>query len=187
MSNPATLWHAEHANFARLLSLLESQIAVFHEGGTPNYELMIDIVSYLRHYPDRFHHAREDVAFKRLIEREPALHGKVNRLLQEHRVIAHAGDELLKLLNEVADEAIIARAEVEAAASTYLVYYRHHIATEEAAVMPRAIELFTPEDWADVAAAIPAGRDPLFGDESDERYRELRRLIRLEASGTQAT
>ena len=76
---------------------------------------------------------------------------------------------------------------MEAAAATYLVYYRHHIATEEAEVMPRAIEMFTPEDWADVAAAIPAGRDPLFGDDSDGRYRELRRLIRLEASGTQAT
>ena len=113
------------------------------------------------------------------------MHGKVNRLLQEHRVIANAGDELLRLLNEVADEAIVARAEVEAAAATYLVYYRHHIATEENEVLPRAIELLTPEDWADVAAAIPAGRDPLFGESSDERYRELRRLILLEASGTQ--
>ena len=185
MSSSVKLWHAEHANFSRLLALLEVQIAVFHEGGTPNYELMIDIVSYLRHYPDRFHHASEDVAFKRLLAREPALHGKVNRLLQEHRVIANAGDELLRLLNEVADEAIVARAEVEAAADTYLVYYRHHIATEEDEVLPRAIELLTPEDWAAVAAAIPAGRDPLFGDNSDERYRELRRLILLEASGTQ--
>ena len=185
MSSPVKLWHAEHANFSRLLSLLEEQITVFHEGGKPNYELMIDVVSYLRHYPDRFHHAREDVAFKHLLEREPALHGKVNRLLQEHRVIANAGDKLLRLLNEVAGEAIVARAEVEAAAATYLVYYRHHIATEENEVLPRAIELLTPEDWAAVTAAVPAGRDPLFGDSSDERYRELRRLIRLEASGTQ--
>ena len=185
MTSAVKLWHAEHANFSRLLALLEAQLAVFHEGGSPNYGLMIDIVSYLRHYPDRFHHAREDVAFRHLLEREPALHGKVNRLLQEHRVIANAGDELLRLLNEVADEAIVARAEVEAAAATYLVYYRHHIATEENEVLPRAIELLTPEDWADVAAAIPAGVDPLFGESSDERYRELRRLILLEASGTQ--
>jgi hemerythrin-like domain-containing protein len=185
MTSAVTHWHAEHANFSRLLALLESQVAVFHEGGKPNYELMIDIVSYLRHYPDRFHHAREDVAFARLVTRQPDLHGKINRLLQEHRVIAKAGDELLALLNEVADEAIVSRASVEAAAATYLVYYRHHLATEEDEVLPRAAELLTPEDWAAVTAAIPAGRDPLFGDASEERYRELRRLIKLEASGTQ--
>lgn len=186
MSSSIAHWHAEHANFLRLLSLLEAQVAVFREGGTPNYALMIDVMSYLRHHPDRFHHPREDIAFRHLLRHEPSLHGKVNRLLQEHRVMASAGDELLRLLNEVADEAIVARAEVEAAADTYLVYYRHHIATEETEVLPRAIELLTPEDWADVAATIPAGRDPLFGDASEERYRELRRLIKLEASGAQA-
>jgi hemerythrin-like domain-containing protein len=186
MSSSIAHWHAEHANFSRLLSLLEAQVAVFHDGSKPNYELMIDIVSYLRHYPDRFHHAREDVAFARLVARDPAMHGKISRLLQEHRVIANAGDELLELLNEVADEAIISRAEVEAAAATYLVYYRHHLATEESDVLPRAVELLTPEDWAAVNAAVPAGRDPLFGDASEERYRELRRLIKLEASGAQA-
>jgi hemerythrin-like domain-containing protein len=181
MSDPIAVWHAEHANFSRLLNVLEQQLAVFHAGERPNYELMLDIVNYLRHYPDRFHHAREDVAFARLAEHDPAMQVKINRLLQEHRVIAKAGDELLALLNEVADEAIISRAEVEAAAATYLVYYRHHLATEERDIMPRADKLLTPEDWAAVVAAVPAGRDPLFGDASEERYRELRRLIALES------
>jgi hemerythrin-like domain-containing protein len=185
MTGATTHWHAEHGNFSRLLSLLETQVAVFHDGGKPNYDLMIDIVSYLRHFPDRVHHAREDAAFARLVARDPGLQGKISRLLQEHRVIAHAGDKLLRLLNEVADEAIISRAEVEAAAATYLVYYRHHLATEERDVLPRALELLTQEDWAAVNAAVPAGRDPLFGDASEERYRELRRLIMLEASGAQ--
>ena len=181
MSDPIAVWHAEHANFSRLLDVLEQQLAVFHAGERPNYELMLDIVNYLRHYPDRFHHAREDVVFARLAERDPAMQVKINRLLQEHRVIAKAGDELLALLNEVADEAIISRAEVEAAAATYLVYYRHHLATEERDIMPRAGKLLTAEDWAAVVAAVPAGRDPLFGDASEERYRELRRLIALES------
>jgi hemerythrin-like domain-containing protein len=182
MSDPIAAWHAEHANFSRLLDVLEQQLAVFHAGERPNYELMLDIVNYLRHYPDRFHHAREDVAFARLAERDPAMQVKINRLLQEHRVIAKAGDELLALLNEVADEAIVTRAEVEAAAATYLVYYRHHLGTEERDIMPRAGKLLTPEDWAAVVAAVPSGRDPLFGDASEERYRELRRLIALETS-----
>jgi hemerythrin-like domain-containing protein len=181
MTSPTAHWHAEHANFMQLLDALDRQLTLFHTGEHPNYELMLDIVSYLRHFPDRYHHAREDVAYARLAERDPAMQVKVARLLQEHRVLAKAGDDLLALLNQVADEAIIARAEVEAAAATYLVYYRHHIASEERDILPRAAELLAPEDWAAVAAAVPSGHDPLFGDRSDERYRELRRLIAVAA------
>ena len=181
MSSPTRLWHAEHENFSRLLDVLDKQVALFRAGEHPNYELMLDVVSYLRHFPDRFHHTREDVAFARLAARDPGMQLTVNRLLQEHRVLAEAADRLLALLNQVADEAIISRAEVEAAAATYLVYYRHHMASEEHDIMPRAAALLTSEDWAAVAAAAPSGRDPLFGDESVARYRELRRLIAIEA------
>lgn len=183
MSAPIAQWHAEHVNFSRLLTLLEGQLVRFHEGERPDYALMLDIVDYLRYYPDQFHHAREDVAFARLVDRDPGMRVRINRLLQEHRVIACAGDGLLRRLNDVADEAVVLREDVEAAAATYLVYYRHHLATEERDIMPRAAALLTAEDWSAVAAAVPAGRDPLFGAEADTRYRELRRLIALEATG----
>jgi len=96
----------------------------------------------------------------------------VNRLLQEHRVIATAGDELFNRLNEVVGDIMTPRATVEAAAATYLVYYRHHIAAEEREVMPRAAQLLTQEDWAAVAASAAA--DPLFGDVVEARFQELR-------------
>ena len=73
------------------------------------------------------------------------------------------------------------RADLEAAAATYLVYYRHHIATEERDVMPRAAQVLTQDDWATVAATVPVGPDPLFGDKPGARFRELRRQITIEA------
>ena len=96
MNDPTAAWHAEHVNFARLLDLLEKQVAVFHAGERPNYELMLDITSYLRHFPDRFHHPREDVAFARLTAHDAGLRAEINRLTQEHRVLATAGDALLE-------------------------------------------------------------------------------------------
>ena len=72
MAEPLAAWHAEHVNFARLLDLLETQVAAFHRGERPNYHLMGDIVSYLRSFADCIHHPREDAAFARLAEREPA-------------------------------------------------------------------------------------------------------------------
>ncbi|MBL8519541.1 MAG: AraC family transcriptional regulator, partial [Betaproteobacteria bacterium] len=44
MNNLLSLWHGEHAKFARLLDLLETELHVFHDGGQPDYALMSDIV-----------------------------------------------------------------------------------------------------------------------------------------------
>ena len=181
MAEPLAVWHAEHVNFARLLDLLETQVAAFHRGERPNYDLMVDIVYYLRSFADRVHHPREDVAFARLAGRGPGMELVINRLLQEHRVIATAGNELFDRLNEAAGDVMTPRVALEAAAATYLVYYRHHLATEEREIMPRATQLLTQEDWAAVAATVPAASDTLFGDDVEARFRELRKQIALEA------
>lgn len=181
MSASIDLWHAEHRHFNRLLDLLERQVAAFHADNQPNFELMLDLVSYLRYYPDRYHHAREDVAFARLAERDPGIKPMVGQLLQEHRVLAAAGSELLGYLEQVVDDVVVERAKVEAAAATYLVYYRRHLALEDRDIVPRAQQLLTPQDWQAVETAIPSGPDPLFGEDVDARYRELRRQIALES------
>lgn len=179
MAEPIALWHADHVVFARLLDLLETQIEAFHAGERPNYELMTDIVDYLRRYGDHFHHPREEVAFSRLVERDPKMRLPVNRLLQEHRVIAQAGDEVLERLGEVADDVMIERSAVEVAAATYLVYYRHHLATEEGKLMPRARELLTEDDWAATKAAVEDASDAPSSEDFEKRYRELRKFIAL--------
>ena len=181
MVDPIAAWHHDHVRFSRLLDLLERQLAAFHSDDHPDYDLMREIVHYLGHYSDRYHHPREDVAFARLAERDPALRLPVARLQQEHRVIALAGEKLLKFLDDIAAEAVVERSEVEAAAATYLVYYRHHVATEESDIMPLAARLMTPDDWAAVASAVPNGSDPLFGEAFEARYRELRRHIAQDA------
>jgi hemerythrin-like domain-containing protein len=181
MVEPLGVWQAEHVNFARLLDLLETQVAAFHRGEPPDYDLMGDIVFYLRSFADRYHHFREDVAFARLLERDPGMQLVINRLLQEHRVIVTVGDELLNRLNEAVGDVVTPRVALEAAAATYLVYYRHHLATEEREIIPRAAQLLTQDDWAAVAANAPAASDPLFGGDVEARFRELRMQLAREA------
>jgi len=180
MKDPVLHWHAEHANFSRLLDILEKQLGEFHAAGKPNYELMRDIVSYLRHFPDLHHHPREDVAFALMAEHDAAMSVPLARLQQEHRVIAAAGDDLLRVLDEAESGTVVSRAAVEAVAAMYLVYYRHHISHEESEILPRARKLLTAKDWEAVAVAKPPAHDPLFGEKGDAGYRELRRHILLE-------
>ena len=70
MSDPIALWRAEHTNFATLLCLLECELERFHKGEPPDYDLMLDIMFYMTHYPDVSHHPKEDLAFARIRERE---------------------------------------------------------------------------------------------------------------------
>jgi hemerythrin-like domain-containing protein len=178
--DPIAKWRAEHANFARALDLLEEQLAAFFDGDAPDYTLMLCIVSYLREYPDRVHHPHEDAVFERLVVRDPTLRLPINRLLQEHRVIAVAGDELRAHLDEIVAGAVVLRSSVEAAAATYLAYYRHHLATEDGEILPRAARLLDSDDWRAVARVVSHHPgDPLFGNPPEERFLDLR--ARLDA------
>jgi hemerythrin-like domain-containing protein len=171
------LWYAEHAHFFSLLDLLEEQVAAFHEGEQPDYQIMLDIVAYLREGPDRSHHPREDVIFAQLTIRDASMRIPIARLLQEHRVVAASGQELRSRLEEVLAGAVVPRAALEATAAVYLTYYRHHLVTEEREVLPRAAKALTPQDWKLVGNVLPPGPDPLFGAAPQERYRELRRVL----------
>lgn len=178
---PIVAWHEEHVYFNQLLQLLQREVYVFHVGGRPNYELMFDIVSYLREYGDQAHHPREDAAFALLLKRCPDMEETLGRLAQEHRLIAQAGETLLRQIEAILDGTILPRAEVELAAATYLVYYGNHIAKEEEDVLARAATHLAPEDWEAVKNAVPGAQDPLFAKDVQQRYRELRRKIVLEA------
>ena len=181
MNTPVEAWHQEHVHFMRLLALLQREIDAFQSAETPDYQLMLDIVSYLRDYTDQCHHPREDEAFRRLLRYQPDRELPIARLHQEHRVIAHAGEVLRQLLERARADTIVPRAQIEAAAATYLVYYRSHIAREEEGVLPRTARLLTPQDWEAVRKAKPATADPLFGPAPGRRFAHLRQRIEAHA------
>jgi len=70
----------EHANFRKLLDLLEEQLDLFHRGESPSYQLMTDILHYMINYPDHFHHSREDAIFACLAKRDPGTAKSVEEL-----------------------------------------------------------------------------------------------------------
>ena len=189
MSGQIAAWHAEHLNFARLLRLFEEQVGVFACGGEPDYDLMLDIVYYLQHFPDVHHHRYESEVFTRVAKRDPRLAPLTTRLLQEHRVIAACGMRLAEQLEAIVGGAVVQRAQVEASAATYLVYYRAHLDAEETVMLPRVLEMLSAADWVEVAASVAqkSHNDPLFGPEAEERFRELRQRIEREAAGAAAT
>jgi nitrite reductase/ring-hydroxylating ferredoxin subunit/hemerythrin-like domain-containing protein len=177
MKNQIAIWKVEHTNLRRLLDVLDAEIRLFHEGARPDYDLMLDAVDYLIHYPDRFHHPKEDAAFERLLDAAPDSRALADAFKVEHRVIADSGALLVKQLQGVVGGILMPRAAVEGPAATYSTYYRQHMAHEEAEFCPRAERLLGAGDWAAVEKAVPVQRDPLFGDRPEERYAALYRHV----------
>jgi hemerythrin-like domain-containing protein len=166
--------------FGALLVLLEQQLELFHKGGAPNYEMMLDIVNYMVDYADRFHHPTEDLVFAIVAERVPAARDKVRELMREHLEIVKSGRELTNRLEAVMGGTVVLRSVVEDLAKQYLDILRRHMYTEEQDLFLAAAEKLSKEDWEGIERNAERGEDPLFGERLDQRYAALRRQISRE-------
>ncbi len=99
-------------------------------------------------------------------------------------MIASSGKRLVEQLNGILAGAILEREAVEVDAATYIVYYRQHMAREEAELFPRLADVLGNDDWKAVEDAISPEVDPLFGSKVGPRYQQLHRQIMLAAERT---
>lgn len=181
MLDALALWSRDHANFAVLLDLLEREVELFHRGETPDYELMSDIMFYMTHYTDLVHHPREDLAFARMRERDPAMETVVDELIAQHAALKRAGETLTGTLADIVNGSITSRARLEVPARDYAELLRSHMRREESAVLPRVASLLRPRDWSAIDAEVRHVEDPLFGSGGEQRYAALREQISREA------
>ena len=177
MSAQIQTWLEEHRNFGRLLQLLDGEIAAFHAGDRPDYDLMLDVMYYMTHYPDGYHHPLEDAAFAELSQQDDSAREEVEALFEQHRDIERHGAPLLETLQGALDGAVMARDAVERSAAAYSESMRTHMQREESFLFPRLENVLSDEDWARAQASVARTSDPLFGDAVAERYRGLQRRI----------
>ena len=177
MHDVIALWHADHVNFGTLLNLLEDQVALFHAAGSPDYELMLDVMYYMTHYPDVLHHPKEDLVFAKIKERTASAGPVIDELTKQHAWLRASARELVRNLDDIVNGSITSREAVEEAARAYIMNLRKHMRVEETEILPLAASSLLAHDWAAVEAAIRHIEDPLFGARSEERYAALRRQV----------
>src|SRR5437762_1608989 len=181
MHKTLALWRAEHVNFTRLLDLLGDQLEVFHAGGMPRYELMLDIMYYTTHYSDVLHPPMEDLAFAKMKARNKEIAPKVDALIGQHVSLRELGEKLTRNLDGIVNGSILPRESVEASASEYATHLRNHMRREETEILPLAAKLLQDKDWSEIDGAIRHSEDPLFGSSAEARYAALREQIARQA------
>lgn len=170
--------HQDHRSMARVLNVLEAQRERLQSGWDPDYGLLEDLVHYLLHYADEYHHAKEDLIFARLSRRDAASRPAVAALEREHAEIAARGARLYDSIRQVTQgDTLVERERLVAQADDYLQVLRRHMRTEESTVFPQAERTLEPDDWTEIDRRLATRDDPLFGKVVAERYRQRYRQI----------
>ena len=185
MSDVIAALNRDHANIAKLLGLLESEILAIDVGKTPNYLLLQDIMRYMTQYPDRFHHPTEEVVFAQLVKRDPGTRADVDKLLKEHVSIGSAGQEFNRLVHTTVVDSVDVREQLRTSGFAYIRALREHMLIEDRKLFPLSMEVLTKRDWQVIDEEVGAIEDPLFGTIIAEEYQRLYRLIidRTETDG----
>jgi hemerythrin-like domain-containing protein len=171
---------AEHVNFGKLLDLLDEQLDLFHKDDLPNYELMLDIMFYMTHYPDLFHHPKEDLAFGKIEERNARVRPAIEELMKQHVLMKESGERLVADLDGIVNGSIVPRERIEEPGRTYVANFRNHMEKEETDLFPVAAKLLGPNDWSAIDATIAPLEDPIFGKSAEKRYAAIREQMARE-------
>lgn len=172
----------DHIHIAKLMDILETQVQKIEDIHNPNYVLMLDIMHYMTHYPDMFHHPKEDLVFAKMLERDVSQREAIERLEQEHKLLYIKGQELTETLETASSEmAMIPRDAIAEQGRAYVQLLRSHMSLEEGQVFPLAMDLITDEDSDEIEKRLESPGDPLFGKAVANVYELLYEYINDEA------
>jgi acetyl esterase/lipase/hemerythrin-like domain-containing protein len=174
--------YSEHRYISSLLDTLEQQAAKLVPGKIADYHLMLDIVDYLTHYPDQFHHPREDLLFDMLQRRDKGFRKQLQRLNREHETLSSYNQQLFEELGGIAAGRRLEQSELQASLARYVAGYRKHMEFESREIFPRAKGKLSAADLEKLDARTRYIDDPIFGGAIEKQYRRLARDLQSRIS-----
>ena len=179
MSDVIDSLHQDHINQTQLIGIADRALDELEAGASTDYALLEDVMRYMTGYPDLHHHPKEDAVFKKLMERDPELRGKLDAMLKEHDSIIAAGRRFLGSIQAVEEDAMLSRVAFVAQGRAYLDALKQHMNIEESQLFPAAREKLSASDWDELEYQVEHQPDPLFGPSVDADCERLWKLIQL--------
>ena len=176
--------YSEHAYILSLLDTLEQQANRLKPGKIPDYHLLLEVIDYLTHYPDQFHHPREDLLFAGLLKREKKFQAKLDRLQREHETMHFFNDKLFNELTHIVNGRAVDRPALLQRINRYIDGYKKHLDYESREIFPLAKGTLTAADLKKIDAKTRYIDDPLFGSKVQAQYRRLGRKMGAAIEGT---
>jgi len=162
--------HQDHVNLAKVLRVLDSQLAEVRAGEHVNLNLLSEIVDYVESYPDLIHHQRENVIFSVYLERCGGGSGLIEGLMAEHGRLLGKTHEIREHIQQWWIDSPVPRQRVVAVIEDYLQMQWNHLNLEEEAAFDLLNRELADDDWQRIDASTPAASDPLFGKLLRQRF-----------------
>jgi hemerythrin-like domain-containing protein len=187
MATPLEVLLEDHRNTRRLLDVLERQIGIFAEAGTPDYDVIMGVAECFLDYPNLCHHPKEDVIAARLLAAHPVEAAAIADLSREHTVAHERARRFRQTVHALLADSDIAREVVVDAARRFIAFERRHMQMEEEGFFPLAERLLGPADWRAIEAELSEMADPVFGAQVAQSFRTVsERLLAWEAEDLSA-
>lgn len=174
MAETLVLLQLEHRTFLRVLAVLDELAQELRGPTGADVELLREIFAYFLGFPDACHHPKEDAVFRRLEAVDPALAERIGNLVDDHEGLARRTAETARRVRQAsgATDPVLASVLEE-----FADVYRDHIEREELHFLPAVRDSLTRDDWDVIDFEMFDAPDPLFDEQVEERYRQLRRAI----------
>lgn len=156
----------EHRSQAAVLHAMKQLLVNAREqGNEPDTKLLGQMLFYLREFPEKLHHPKEDTyLFLKLRERTRTADEALARLEAQHA--DHALFEALEAEWFLLKKEGKARVEsFSTALENFMAAQWQHMRLEEQVILPAAKEYLLPSDWVEIADAFGKNGDPRFGAE----------------------
>jgi len=165
----------EHRSLAAVLHGLELLVReVRATGQPPRFDLLKSMLYYIREFPEKLHHPKEDhFLFKKLRERTSEFNEVLDELQRQHRESARYVDELETSIARYEADPAGGLEQFAEAARRFATGQEQHMRLETRVIIPAAREHLTAEDWAEVSDAFATNGDPRFDADTDEEFRQL--------------
>jgi nucleotide-binding universal stress UspA family protein/hemerythrin-like domain-containing protein len=181
-AEPLAIIRDEHRSLAAVVHGLEFLVREARAKGVPpSFPLLRGMVHYIKAFPEKLHHPKEDAyLFRKLRERTGEYDATLDELERQHV----GGHELVEEL-----ERSVAAYEADpqgglprfaTAVYRFATGQMQHMTLEFKVVLPAAQKHLTEQDWAEIGAAFAGNSDPRFSVDNDEEFRQLfARIVNL--------
>ncbi len=99
----------EHRGLGQLLGLLQNKLRRLERGILPNFNLLADAIHYIESYATLYHHPKEDVIYRYMIDRQLDDKDQFINVMQEHSTLAQNTQSLKEAVDAILSDTIVSR------------------------------------------------------------------------------
>jgi hemerythrin-like domain-containing protein len=178
----ANIIRDEHRSLAAVVHGMQFLVREIRaKGRGPDYRLLHAMLYYIREFPERLHHPKEDQhLFAAIKRRTHDADAAIADLEREHTQGEALLNELTVALSTYEAGAAGGLDRFAANVDRFADFYWKHMQKEEDVVLPVAERALTDVDWRDIHTAFSANRDPTYAGNTEEEFRRLfTRIVNL--------